>query len=95
MTESEAIAFRGCFKEAAVNQSGGFLLIMGYRLLPAPNRYRKMIEKSAFVTSWGGGSHDHEAVVARQSAEYLWANPVGFEFDLFDIYLAWQETAAQ
>lgn len=83
--------FRGCFKEVALHQNDGSMFICGYRLLPAPNRFRKMMTAPEnHVTSWGEGLYDLAAVVSRQSAEYPWPDPVGFEFDLFDSYLAWR-----
>lgn len=61
-----------------------------FTVLPAPNRYRKMISTSGSVCSWSGGSFDNAAVIKRQSEDYAYPNPIGIEFDLFDCYLAWE-----
>lgn len=81
--------FRGSFKEITSPDSLGRLLVAGSYLLPAPNRYRKMIEHAECKTSWGEGNFDNDAIIARQSTEFEWPNPQGLEFDLFDCYLSW------
>jgi len=84
-------AFRGSFKEHGRQLPDGRIDLGHAIVMPAPNRYRKMIRKDASITSsWGDGDYDNAAVIERQASEFPYPNPVGIEFDLFDVYLAWE-----
>jgi hypothetical protein len=83
--------FRGYLKEIGRPLGDNCFSVGGYRLMPAPNRYRKMLEPDPKIyQSYDGAAWNNEAVIARQAADFPWPHPAGIECDLFDTYLSWR-----
>ena len=91
--------FRGCFKEVVKRSPDGTLDLNGFILLPAPNRFRKLLKApqgldgSTIAKSFG--TFDEDAFMNLQKADYPdRKNPCPPQFDLFDVYLAWRGVSA-